>query len=63
MGSSKIVVFIGVPLGGMRSSRVRRSEEGKGKSVNGQARLNQSDLWFMLWIAWLVEYRKIFLCH
>ena len=31
MGSSKIVMFIGIPLGGKMSSRVRSSEEAKGE--------------------------------
>ena len=32
MGSSKIVMFIGVPLGGRRSYRVRSSDEANGES-------------------------------
>ena len=32
MGSSKMVMFIGVPLGGRMSSRVRSSEEANGES-------------------------------
>ena len=33
MGSSTVVIFIGVPLGGRKSYRVRISEEAKGESV------------------------------
>ena len=32
MGSPKILIFIGVPLGGMRSSRARSSKEEKVES-------------------------------
>ena len=50
-------MFIGVPLGGRRSSRVRISDKANDESVN------QTDMWDRRWSDWLVESGGILLEH
>ena len=63
MGSSKMAIFIGVPLGGRRRYRVRRYDDAKGEFGKVQGRLNHYDIGFRRWSDWLIEPRGILLYY